>query len=123
VAIKFNDDVSKYFQTKKGLGQGDPLSHILFIIVDDMLPVMIERAKVDGQTVKVIPHLVGNGLSILRYTYDTLLFMEQDFGKKTKVNMENIRATFGSENKFHKSKLFCSGEAKETASQYVNLLG
>jgi hypothetical protein len=48
VAIKFNDDVSKYFQTKKGLGQGDPLSHILFIIVDDMLPVMIERAKVDG---------------------------------------------------------------------------
>jgi hypothetical protein len=49
--------------------------------------------------------------------------MEQDFGQKTEVNMENIRATFGSENKFHKSELFCSGEAKETASQYVNLLG
>jgi hypothetical protein len=26
VAIKVNDDVGKYFQTKKGLKQGDPLS-------------------------------------------------------------------------------------------------
>ena len=49
VAIKFNDDIGNYFQTKKGLRQGDPLSPILFNIVVDMLALMIERAKVDGQ--------------------------------------------------------------------------
>ena len=46
VAIKVNDDVGNYFQTKKGLRQGDSISPMLFNIVADMLAVMIERAKV-----------------------------------------------------------------------------
>jgi hypothetical protein len=41
VAIKVNDDIGKYFQTKKGLRQGDPLSPMLFNIVVDMLVVVI----------------------------------------------------------------------------------
>jgi hypothetical protein len=48
VAIKVNDDVGRYFQTQKGLRQGDPLSPMLFNIVADMLAITIERAKVDG---------------------------------------------------------------------------
>jgi hypothetical protein len=48
VVIKVNDDVGNYFQTKKGLRQGDPLSPVLFNIVADMLAVMIERAKLEG---------------------------------------------------------------------------
>ena len=43
VAIKVNDDVGHYFQTKKGLRQGDSVSPMLFNIVADMLAVMIER--------------------------------------------------------------------------------
>ena len=37
VAINVNDEIGPYFQTKKGLRQGDPLSPILFNIVADML--------------------------------------------------------------------------------------
>uniref|UniRef100_M8CAY7 Peptide N-acetyl-beta-D-glucosaminyl asparaginase amidase A N-terminal domain-containing protein n=1 Tax=Aegilops tauschii TaxID=37682 RepID=M8CAY7_AEGTA len=48
VSIKVNDDVVRYFQTKKGLRKGDSLSPMLFNIVADMLAVMIERANVDG---------------------------------------------------------------------------
>ena len=65
MAIRVNDDTGHYFQTKKDLRQGDPLSPILFNIVADMLAVMIDRAKLDEQIEGVIPHLVDGGLSIL----------------------------------------------------------
>jgi hypothetical protein len=65
VAIRVNDDTGHYFQTRKGLRQGDPLSPMLFNIVADMLAILIERAKADGQIEGVIPHLVDGGLSIL----------------------------------------------------------
>jgi hypothetical protein len=66
VAIKVNDDVGRYFQTLKGLRQGDPLSPMLFNIVVDMLAIMIEHAKNDGLIEGVIPHLVDGGLSIIQ---------------------------------------------------------
>jgi hypothetical protein len=62
-AIKVNDDIGRYFQTKKGLRQG-VLSSMLFNIVADMLAIIIERAKVDGQIEGVVPHLVDGRLSI-----------------------------------------------------------
>jgi hypothetical protein len=49
VAIRVNDDTGRFFQTRKGLRQGDPLSPLLFNIVADMLAILIERAKMDGQ--------------------------------------------------------------------------
>ena len=48
VGIKVNDDVGHYFQTKRGLRQGDPMSPILFNIVADMLAILIKRAKDAG---------------------------------------------------------------------------
>ena len=49
VAINVNDEVGHFFQTKKGLRQGDPLSPLLFNIVADMLAILIKRANEDGQ--------------------------------------------------------------------------
>ena len=45
VGIKVNDDIGHYFQTHKGLRQGDPMFPILFNIVVDMLAILIGRAK------------------------------------------------------------------------------
>jgi hypothetical protein len=45
VGVQVNDDLGHFFQTKKGLRQGDPLSPILFNLVADMLTVLIERSK------------------------------------------------------------------------------
>jgi hypothetical protein len=81
VAIKVNNGVGKYFQTLKGLRQGDPLSPMLFNIVTDMLAIMIERAKNNGLIEGVIHHLVDGGLSILQYADETILFIEHDLEK------------------------------------------
>jgi hypothetical protein len=48
IAIQVNDDIGRYFHTRKGLRQGDPLSPLLFNIVEDMLTILIERANADG---------------------------------------------------------------------------
>jgi hypothetical protein len=78
VGIKVNDDIGRYFQTKKSLKQGDPLSPMLFNIVEDMLALLISRAKNDGQISGLVPQLVEGGLSIFQYADDTILFMEHD---------------------------------------------
>ena len=78
VGIKVNDDIGPYFQTKRGHRQGDPMSSILFNIITDMLALIIKRAKDDDQIRGVIPHLLDDGLSILQYTDDTIIFIDHD---------------------------------------------
>jgi hypothetical protein len=78
VGIKVNDEIGPYFQTKWGLSQGDPMSPILFNIVADMLAILINRSKWDGQIKGVIPHLLDDGLSILQYADDTIIFIDHD---------------------------------------------
>ena len=80
--LKVNSQLGVNFQTKKGLQQGDPLSPILFNIVVDMLALMTARAKKVGQLEGVIPHLIDDGLSILQYADDTVIFMSYDIKRQ-----------------------------------------
>jgi retron-type reverse transcriptase len=81
VCVQVNDDLGHFFQTGKGLRQGDPLSPILFNMVVDMLAVLIERVKSLGFHDGLVPHLVEDGLSILQYVDDTILFIDGDLEK------------------------------------------
>jgi hypothetical protein len=74
VGIKVNDQQCAYFQTRKGLRQGDPRLPYYLTFVVDMLALLIARAKDDGQVEGVIPHLVDSGLSVLQYAM-ILLFL------------------------------------------------
>jgi hypothetical protein len=77
-----NDNIGQYFQTKKDLRQGDPLSTLFFNLVADMLSTLISRAKDDGQVRGLVPHLVDGGISILQYADDTILFMKMIWNKQ-----------------------------------------
>jgi hypothetical protein len=125
VAIKFNDDGGEYLQTLKGLRQDDPLSPMLFNIVADMLAIMIERAKNDGLIEGVIPHLIDGGLSILQYANNAILFMEHDLekAKNLKLILSAFEQLSGLKIKFHKSELFCFGEAQDEVNAYADLFG
>ena len=108
-----NSDLTS--RQKKGLRQGDPMSPILFNIVVDMLAILIARAKEAGQIEGVIPHLIQDGLSILQYADDTVIFMSHDVEKA--VNMKLLLSTFeqlsGLKINFHKSEVFCFGQAND----------
>lgn len=125
VAIKVNDEAGNFFQTKKGLRQGDPLSPILFNLVADMLAILIKRANERGSFHGVILHLVDNGLSILQYADDTIIFMEHDLeeAKNLKLVLSTFERLAGLKINFHKSELFCFGRAKEVEREYVTLFG
>jgi hypothetical protein len=60
---------------------------MLFYIVADMLDIMIEHTKVDGQVEGVIRHFVDGGLCILQYADDTILFMEHDLEKAKNLKL------------------------------------
>ena len=125
VGIKVNDEIGPYFQTKRGLRQGDPMSPILFNIVADMLALIIKRAKDDGQIRGVIPNLLDDGLSILQYTDDTIIFINHDLeqAKNLKLLLCAFEQLSGLKINFHKSEIFCYGAAKEMQDFYTNLFG
>ena len=125
VGIEINDDIGHYFQTKKGLRQGDPMSPILFNIMVDMLSILIKRAKNDGQIKGVIPHLLEDGLSILQYADDTIIFMDHDLeqAKNMKLLLSVFEQLFGLKINFHKSEIFCFGEAKQYETEYAEMFG
>ncbi|XP_062188905.1 uncharacterized protein LOC133892218 [Phragmites australis] len=125
VSVKVNDDVGNFFQTKKGLRQGDPLSPILFNLVADMLTTLIFRAKSNGKFKRVVPHLVEDGLSILQYADDTILFLDHDMikAKDLKLVLSTFEQLSGLKINFHKSELFCYGAAKDCEQEYTQLFG
>jgi hypothetical protein len=98
---------------------------MLFNIVADTLAILIARAKEDGQVGGLIPHLVEGGVSILQYADDTIIFMEHDLVKAT--NLKLILSAFeqlsGLKINFHKSELFCFGDAQDAAAQYADIFG
>jgi hypothetical protein len=123
VAIDVNGEVRPYFQTRKDLRQGDPLSPIMFNIVANMLIILISRAKTKGQISGVVTHLVDGGLSILQYVDDIILFMKHDLEKaqKMKLLLCSFEQLLGLKINFHKREIFCFGQAKNFESQYKDL--
>jgi hypothetical protein len=101
------------------------LSHLLFNLVADMLALLISRAKEDGQISALIPHLVRDGLPILQYADDTILFMDHNIEQAT--NLKLLLCVFEQLSclkiNFHKSELFCFRDAKKCQDQYTDLFG
>lgn len=87
MGIKVNDEIGKFFHTKKGLRQGDPLSPVLFNLMADMLAILVSRARNASQISGVVPHLVDGGLTILQYADDTILFLEDDLEQAKNLKM------------------------------------
>jgi hypothetical protein len=88
--------------------------------VVDILAILIKRAKLAEQFNGVVPHLVDDGLSILQYADGTIIFLDHDLEKSKNLNV--LLCAFeklsGLKINFHKSEMFCFGEAKELENEY-----
>jgi len=79
---------------------------------------------VDGQISGVVPHLIAGGLSILQYADNTTLFMDHDLeARNMKLLLCAFKQVSGLEINFHKSELFCFGNAQDHIDQYDELFG
>jgi hypothetical protein len=101
------------------------MSPILFNIIADMSALLINRVKTDGQIRGVIPHLVDDGLYILQYVDDTIIFLDHDLeqAKNLKLLLWAFEQLSGLKINFHKSEVFCYGAAREMESFYTSLIG
>jgi hypothetical protein len=69
--------------------------------------------------------LVDDGLSILQYADDTIIFLDHDLeqAKNMKLLFTVFEQLSGLKINFHKSEVFCYGRAKEFQDEYIELFG
>jgi hypothetical protein len=86
-----------------------------------MLAVHISKAKEVEQIKRVVPHLIDDGLSVLQYADDTIIFMDNDLerAKNMKLMLCAFEQLSGLKINFHKSELFCYGAAKANQLEFT----
>lgn len=123
VGIIVNDTLGPFFRTHKGLRQGDPFSPLLFNLVADSLTILIKRAHEHGLFKGVVPELVSGGLSMLQYADDTIFLFDGDM--QGARNLKFILCLFehltGLKINFHKSEVYCFGQAVERQLDYAEI--
>jgi hypothetical protein len=85
--VKLNETIGSYFQSHKGVRQGNPLSLILFNMVVDCLTRMVMKAQQSALVTELIPHLIDSGIAILQYADDTVMCLQDDIGKAWNVKL------------------------------------
>jgi hypothetical protein len=86
-----------------------------------MLVVLISRPKEAEQIKGVVPHLIDEGLLVLQYADDTIIFMDNDLerAKNIKLLLCAFEQLSRLKINFHKSELFCYGVAKANQIEYT----
>ena len=123
VNVKLNDQLGVFFNTYRGVRQGDPLSPILFNLTVDSLNVMIKMAQEAGFITRLVPHLHTHGVAILQYADDTIFMLEE--GLENARNLKFILCLFeqmsGLKINFLKSEVFTIGGDNLVLEFYSNL--
>lgn len=111
VSIKLNNCVGPYFQSAKGVRQGDPHSPFLFNLAAERLAKMMKNAQKNKLIVGLTSDLIPDGIAVLQYADDTIICIEHDVDKA--VNLKLLLYIFemmsGLKINFQKSEIFAVG--------------
>jgi hypothetical protein len=123
VSVKMNNQVGPYIKSFKGVRQVDPLSPILFNFVADCLTRMVHRAQENGLITGLISYIIPNGLAILQYVDDTIVFLKHDM--EGAVHMKLLLYLFemlaGLKINFSKSEIFMINDEGNWGHVYADL--
>jgi hypothetical protein len=76
-AININGEVGSFFLSSRGVGQGDPISTLLFNLAVDALATILDKARMADYLRGVVGHLIpGGGVTHLQYADDTMIMVE-----------------------------------------------
>ena len=90
-----------------------------------MLAIILNRTKQEGLIRGIIPRLIDDELSILQYADDTVIFLDHDIdlAKNMKLLLCVFEQLSGLKINYHKSDIFCFGQARECEEQYSQFFG
>jgi hypothetical protein len=87
------------------------------------LACLIHKAQGRGHVQGLIPHIIQNGCCCLQYADDTIFFIQDCL--ESARNLKFILCLFehmsGLKINFHKSEIFCLGEAKDIEDLYADI--
>lgn len=114
VAVKVNDEIGPLFQTHKGLRQGDPLSPLLFNLAAEALTLLVQRAE-EHSLLEGLGNNEENKISILQYADDTIFLLPDnlEYARNLKFILCLFEQLSDLKINFHKSEVFCIGEARD----------
>jgi hypothetical protein len=123
VSVKINNEVGPYFQSAKGVRQGDPLAPFLFNMVGESLTKMVLQAQHNDLFEGLAPDLIDKGVAILQYADDTVLCLSHNPEKA--VNLKLLLFMFelmsGLKINFMKSEIFTINADNEVTQFYLDL--
>ena len=81
-SILINGTLCGFFESSRGIRQGDPLSLLLFVIVTNVFSKVLDKAVRDGLMSGFRAGPIGNSLQVshLLFTDDTLVLCDADLG-------------------------------------------
>jgi hypothetical protein len=110
VSVKINNEMGPYFQSAKGVRQGDSMAPFLFNMVGESLTKMVLQARQNGLLSGFALDLVENGVAILQYADGTVLCLSHN--PKNSMNLKLLLYMFelmsGLQINFMKSAIFQS---------------
>jgi len=123
VSIKMNDQIGSYIKSHKGVRQGDPLSPILFNFAADCLTRMVEHAQENDLITDLVDHIIPNGVAILQYADDTIVFLKNDMHKarNMKLLLYVYEMMSGLKINFNKSEVIVINDDNSLGSVYADL--
>lgn len=123
LSVKLNDSIGPYFQSGKGVRQGDPLSPFLFNLAADTLAKMIKTARQNRMLTGLIPEYIDKGIVALQYADDTIICLQED--KEIALNLKLMLYLYermsGLKINFQKSELLMIKQDQQKTKFYAEL--
>lgn len=125
-AVTINGRLSEPFQPERGLRQGDPLSHCLFLICTEDFSTLLKLAKKDGLIQGARVCRGGPRVTHLFFVDDSIIFGEanEDGCRIMKGFLDDYEKALGQKINLDKSQIFFSSNCPEdTRDLLTNYLG